>query len=83
MPEGMVLYEFPMGEWVVFDCIGALPEALQSLNTKIFTEWLPGNPDYEIAGDANVEWYERMNENTSPDYRSAIWIPVKKNKPVI
>lgn len=78
VPEGMVLYEFPIGEWVVFDCIGALPETLQSLNTKIFTEWLPGNPEYEIARDANVEWYERMNENTSPDYRSAIWIPVKK-----
>lgn len=78
VPEGMVLYEFPMGEWVVFECIGVLPEALQSLNTKIFTEWLPGNPEYEIAGNANVEWYERMNENASQDYRSAIWIPVKK-----
>lgn len=45
VPEGMMLYEFPQGEWAVFDCIGAIPDALQSLNTQIFKEWLPGNLD--------------------------------------
>lgn len=79
VPEGMQLYEFPQGEWAVFDCVGAIPEALQSLNTRIFKEWLPGNPDYEIRGNANVEWYDCMNgEKTDPDYHSAIWIPVKR-----
>ena len=38
------------------DCIGPIPESLQSLNTRIFKEWLPGNPDYELYGNANVEW---------------------------
>ncbi|MBR6616773.1 MAG: AraC family transcriptional regulator [Oscillospiraceae bacterium] len=79
VPEGMALYEFPMCEWAVFDCIGAIPEALQNLNTKIFREWLPGNPDYEIAGDANVEWYDCINgEKTDANYHSAIWIPVRR-----
>lgn len=79
VPDGMTLYEFPMSEWAVFDCIGALPEALQSLNTKIFREWLPGNPEYELAGDANVEWYDCVNgEMTDQDYHSAIWIPIKR-----
>ena len=79
VPEGMVLYEFPMGEWAVFDCVGPVPEALQSVNTRIFKEWLPGNPDYELAGNANIEWYDCVNgEKTDPDYHSAIWIPVKK-----
>lgn len=79
VPEGMVLYEFPMGDWAVFDCVGPIPEALQSMNTRIFKEWLPGNPDYEIAGNANIEWYDCINgEKTDPDYHSAIWIPVKK-----
>ena len=42
-------------------------------------EWLPGNPDYEISGNANVEWYDCMNgEKTDPDYHSAIWLPVKR-----
>jgi len=63
----------------VFNCIGPLPEALQSVNTRIFQEWLPGNPEYEICGNANIEWYDPTNTDTSdPDYRSAIWIPVKK-----
>lgn len=63
----------------VFDCIGPIPESLQSLNTRIFKEWLPGNPDYELCGNANVEWYDCVNgEKTDKDYHSAIWIPVKK-----
>ena len=78
-PEGMVVYEFPRGDWAVFDCIGPIPESLQSLNTRIFKEWLPGNPDYELYGNANVEWYDCVNgEKTDKDYHSAIWIPVKK-----
>ncbi|MBR3311174.1 MAG: AraC family transcriptional regulator [Solobacterium sp.] len=79
VPEGMVVYEFPRSEWAVFNCIGPIPEALQSVNTRIFKEWLPGNPEYELCGNANVEWYDCVNgEKTDPDYRSAIWIPVKK-----
>ena len=79
VPEGMAVYEFPRGEWAIFDCVGPIPEALQSLNTRIFREWLPGNPDYELSGNANVEWYDCINgEKTDPDYRSAIWLPVKQ-----
>ena len=79
VPEGMVLYEFPRGDWAVFDCVGPTPDALQSVNTRIFREWLPGNPEYELCGSANVEWYDCVNgEKSDPDYHSAIWIPVKK-----
>ena len=79
VPEGMMLYEFPQGEWAIFDCVGPIPNALQSINTRIFKEWLPGNPNYEISGNANVEWYDCMNgEKTDPDYHSAVWIPVKR-----
>ena len=38
IPEGMVLYEFPRGEWAVFNCVGPLPDAMQSVNTRIFSE---------------------------------------------
>ena len=79
VPEGMVLYEFPRGSWAVFDCIGPNPQTLQSVNTRIFQEWLPGNPDYELCGNATVEWYDCINgETTDPDYHSAIWVPVKR-----
>ncbi|MBP0968527.1 MAG: AraC family transcriptional regulator [Oscillospiraceae bacterium] len=81
VPEGMVVYEFPRGEWAVFSCTGPLPEAMQSVNTRIYSEWLPGNPDYELSGNATAEWYDCINgEKTDPDYRSAIWIPVRKKE---
>ncbi len=79
VPEGMAVYEFPRSDWAVFNCIGPVPEALQSVNTKIFTEWLPGNPEYELCGNASVEWYDRINGGkTDPDYHSAIWVQVKR-----
>ena len=81
VPEGMIVYEFPRCDWAVFDCIGPIPEALQTVNTRIFSEWLPGNPDYELCGNASVEWYDCVNgEKTDPDYHSAIWVPVRKKE---
>ena len=81
VPDGMVVYEFPRGEWAVFNCIGPNPETLQRVNTQIFREWLPGNPDYELCGNATVEWYDCVNgEMTDPDYHSAIWVPVRKRQ---
>ena len=77
VPEGMTVYEFPDMEWAKFSCRGRMPEALQSVNTKIFQEWLPGNTEYEIAMGANVEWYNK-GDMTSADYESAIWVPVKR-----
>ncbi|MDC7286118.1 hypothetical protein NXH56_09190, partial [Bifidobacterium thermophilum] len=58
-------------------CIGAMPGSLQSVNTRIFQEWLPKNKEYEIAMEANIEWYSKGDISAS-DYESAIWIPVKK-----
>ncbi|MBR4456453.1 MAG: AraC family transcriptional regulator [Solobacterium sp.] len=79
VPEGMEVYEFPRNEWAVFNCIGPIPQALQSVNTRIFSEWLPGNPDYELSGNATVEWYDCINgEMKDPDYHSAIWVPVRR-----
>ncbi len=81
VPEGMALYEFPRSLWAVFDCIGPIPEALQRVNTRVFKEWLPANPDYELCGSATVEWYDCINgEMTDPDYHSAIWVPVKRKE---
>ncbi len=76
IPEGMVSYELPDAEWAKFTCVGPMPEALQALNTKIFKEWLPGNPDYKIAMGVNIEWYYAKGDTKSADYESGIWIPV-------
>lgn len=78
VPEGMTVYEFPDMEWAKFPCIGPMPAALQTVNTKIFKEWLPGNPEFEIAMGANVEWYSDGGNMSDADYESGIWIPVKR-----
>ncbi|MDC7288168.1 AraC family transcriptional regulator [Blautia schinkii] len=77
VPEGMTVVAFPDMDWAKFRCIGAMPGSLQSVNTRIFQEWLPKNKEYEIAMEANIEWYSKGDISAS-DYESAIWIPVKK-----
>lgn len=77
VPEGMKVFELPGMEWAKFLCTGPLPGALQSVNTKIFKEWLPNNPEYEIAMDVNIECYFE-GDTSAPDYKSVIWIPVKR-----
>lgn len=79
VPEGMTLCEVPAMEWAKFRCVGPMPGALQAVNTRIFDEWLPGNPEYEVAMGCDVEWYSQ-GDMSEPDYESAIWIPVKRKK---
>lgn len=76
VPDGMTVFKFPNMNWAKFKAVGPCPGALQAVNTAIFKEWLPGNPDYEIAAGYNIEWYPRGNAD-APDYESGIWVPVK------
>lgn len=78
VPEGMAVYAFPTEDWAKFKCVGPLPKSLQNVNTQIFKEWLPGNPDYEISGRYNIEWYSSSGNPQDADYQSEIWIPVKR-----
>lgn len=77
VPEGMTVFEIPASEWVKFKCVGPMPEALQTVNTRIFKEWLPGNQEFEIAFHTNIEWYS-CGDTQSSDYESGIWLPVKR-----
>lgn len=49
VPEGFVTRTIPAFTWAVFPCRGAMPNALQNVNTKIFSEWLPALKEYEFA----------------------------------
>lgn len=77
VPEGMKVFEIPASEWAKFKCTGAMPDSLQTVNTRIFSEWLPGNQEFEMAFPLNIEWYSGKNTGSS-DYESAIWIPVNR-----
>ena len=79
IPNGMEIYNINGGEWAIFDCIGPMPDAIQNTTTRIYNEWLPNNPDYEICGDAMIEWYDPdCADTSSPDYHSAVWVGIKK-----
>lgn len=78
VPDGMEIYQFPQTEWAKFECIGPMPESIQSINTKIFNEWLPNNPEFEISENVNIEWYSCDGDKTANNYKSGIWIPIKR-----
>ena len=77
VPEGCVTRAISQSEWAVFPCRGALPNALQSVNTKIWNEWLPSLSGYELAGNYNIEYYAPPAAKPEDAY-SEIWIPMKK-----
>ena len=79
VPQGMKVVELPKAKWAKFNCIGPLPQSLQTVNTQIWNEWLPGNTEWELSGKYNIEWYS-SEKTDSPDYRSEIWIPVVEKK---
>lgn len=77
VPEGYVTRVLPAGTWAVFPCRGALPEALQDVNTKIWNEWLPSCREYKLGGNYNIEMYTPPCEKPEDNY-SEIWVPVEK-----
>lgn len=72
----------PAHTWAVFPCKGKMAESLRAVNAQIFSEWLPGNGDYEIAAGINIERYDdaAMYEKGIQDdnYYSEVWLPIKK-----
>lgn len=81
-PDGFAVREIPAFTWAVFPCRGALPAALQDINTRIYTEWLPAMREYVFAAGYCVEYYDdptRYAKGTADEnYYSEIWIPVAK-----
>ena len=77
IPEGYETRVIPAGTWAVFSCRGALPKALQDVNTIIWSEWLLSCKAYKLAGNYNIEMYTPPCENPEENY-SEIWVPVEK-----
>lgn len=81
VPEGFITKTIPEFTWAVFPCRGAMPDALQDVNVKIFSEWLPALKKYEFAAGYCVEYYDNPAKyakgTMDSDYYCEIWIPVK------
>ena len=64
----------PACTWAVFSGSGPCPQAIQQLERRVVTEWLPGS-GYEYADAPDIEVYYR------PDPADAVfevWLPVVK-----
>lgn len=82
IPEGFVTKVVPAFTWAVFPCRGPMPQALQGVNRKIFSEWLPALRDYEFAAGYCIEMYEPADKypkgTLDENYYTEIWIPIRK-----
>lgn len=68
-PEDMEEYSVPPGTWAVFPCRGPMPQAMQDLQRRIVSEWLPSS-GYEYAEAPDIEVY-------SPDnLHNEVWLPI-------
>lgn len=76
VPEGFRKNTIPARTWVVFECKGAMPKAIQDLWHKIVTEFFPAS-GYQPTYEMDIEAYTEGNMD-SPDYLSEIWVPVIK-----
>lgn len=74
VPEGMEEIEIPEGTWAVFSGKGKAPEAIQELEKKVFTQWLPYS-GYEYAQKPDIEVYYNQNPE---DALFEVWICVVK-----
>ena len=76
VPEGMEAFTVPAATWAVFTCVGPMPGAIQEMQKRIATEWLPTS-GYEFGNAPDIEAYFD-EDGTKPDVRSEIWVPVVK-----
>ncbi|WP_334071496.1 MULTISPECIES: AraC family transcriptional regulator [Paenibacillus] len=75
-PEHLASLEVPASTWAVFEAVGTFPDVLQSVWGRIYSEWFPST-DYEAVEGPEILWNEHP-DTTDPDYRSEIWIPVRR-----
>jgi len=73
---GFDVLEVEDSTWAVFESIGPFPETLQNVWGRIYSEWFPSS-GYEAVEGPEILWNESPDTG-NPEYRSEIWIPVKK-----
>ncbi|WP_339314956.1 GyrI-like domain-containing protein [Paenibacillus sp. FSL R10-2734] len=68
--------EVSASTWAVFTAVGPFPSALQEIWGRIYSEWFPSS-EYELSEGPEMLWNEHKDV-TSPQFKSEIWIPIKK-----
>lgn len=75
-PKEMDEYQVPACTWAVFTCVGPVDPAVQALQKRVISEWLPSS-GYEYAQAPDIEVYF-PGDQSAPNYRSEVWLPVVK-----
>jgi len=73
-PEGYRVNTIPARTWIVTECIGAMPDAIQKLWHDLCAEFFPTS-DYKPTYELDIEAYPD-GDMTAADYKSQIWIPI-------
>ncbi len=75
VPEGMIVKTIPAATWAVFEAIGPMPDAIQTLWSRIKSEFFT-TAQFEHAKAPGLELYPINGSPDDPDYRSEVWVPV-------
>lgn len=70
--------EIPAHTYLVFPCVGQMPESFQKLYHQIYSEFLPTS-EYQPCGGTDFEAYPSADVN-DPGYTCEFWIAVEKKK---
>jgi AraC family transcriptional regulator len=76
VPEGLVEKEIPAATWAIFESVGPMPDSIQKVWSRIFSEWFPAT-GYEHADAPEMEVYP-AGDASRDDYKCEVWIPVVK-----
>lgn len=77
VPAGFRKNLIPARTWAVFDCVGAMPDAIQKTWQAVVSEFFPASryrPTYEMDVEAYAD-----GDMDAEDYRSELWVPIEKD----
>ena len=76
-PEGGHEWTVPAATWAVFSGQGQAPTAIQELQKRVVSEWLPDS-GYEWAPAPDIEVY--LSAPDEENSRFQVWVPVTKRQ---
>jgi AraC family transcriptional regulator len=76
LPDGCRDIPVPPATWGMFESRGPLPGAIQETMHRVFNEWFPSS-GWEHGDAPELEIYSAGDIHDA-DYKSEIWIPLKK-----
>jgi AraC family transcriptional regulator len=77
IPDGCRDIPIPATTWGIFEARGPLPESVQNVTKRIFSEWFPSS-GWEHAQGPTLEIYP-AGDTRSADYYCEVWIPLQKS----